>query len=125
VPVTHVVDFVFTAEAADTILSRYYQRDDLAGDGRAAQGEVLKENDTAEALGRKTAEGLVVCINSINVPDLALARCKQRRQGVGGGVRRMPHIGQAKGGFNGLQQRIVRVEARILRATYPVVRDGD
>ena len=37
----------------------------------------------------------------------------------------MPHIGQAKGGFNRLQQRIVGLEARILHATHAVVRDGD
>ena len=37
----------------------------------------------------------------------------------------MPHIGQAKGSFNCLQQRIVGVEARILHATHSVVRDGD
>jgi hypothetical protein len=35
---------------------------------------------------------------------IAIGRFKERRQGVGGGVRGMPHIGEAKGGFNGLQQ---------------------
>jgi hypothetical protein len=57
--------------------------------------------------------------------QLAIGRCKEWRQGVGGGVRRMPHIGQAKGGFNRLQQRIVGLEAGILHATHSVVRDGD
>ncbi len=59
------------------------------------------------------------------LPRLLIRWCKEWRQGVGGGVRRMPHIGQAKGGFNRLQQRIVGLEARILHATHAVVRDGD
>jgi len=37
----------------------------------------------------------------------------------------MPHIGQAKGGFNRPQQRIVGVKPRVLNATHPVVCDGD
>ena len=56
---------------------------------------------------------------------LVLRGREERRQGVGGGVFRMPDIGQAKGGFNRLQQRIVRLKARVLDATHPVVRDGN
>ena len=33
----------------------------------------------------------------------------------------MPNIGQAKGGFNGLQQGVVGLEARILHAPHAVV----
>jgi hypothetical protein len=43
---------------------------------------------------------------------IAIGWFEEWRQGVGGGVRRMPHIGQAKGGFNRLQQRKVGVEAQ-------------
>ena len=56
---------------------------------------------------------------------LAIGRCEEWRQGVGGGVRRMSDIGQTKGSFNRLQHRIVGLEACVLHALHPIVRDGD
>src|SRR5262249_47607483 len=50
---------------------------------------------------------------------------EEGRQGGGGWVCRMPQIGQAKGGFNRLQQGKVRMGPRILHASHPIVRNGD
>src|SRR6266699_6864921 len=56
---------------------------------------------------------------------LAILRYQERRQGVRGGVCRMPKKWQAKSGFNRLQQRKVVVKARVLNAMHSIVRDGD
>ena len=54
-----------------------------------------------------------------------LGRREERRQGIGGSVIRVPEVGQAKGGFNGFQQRIMRLKARVLNPAHTIVRNGD
>src|SRR5215472_13408671 len=50
---------------------------------------------------------------------------EERCQGIGRSVRRVPDIRQAKGGFNRLQQRKVRLKARVVNPTHSIVRNSD
>src|SRR5690349_2713792 len=54
---------------------------------------------------------------------LVLGRREERCQGIGRGVSRVADIGQAKSGFNSLQQRIVGLKARVPNTTHAVVRN--
>src|SRR3989442_10602717 len=56
---------------------------------------------------------------------LGVRRGEKWGQGIGGLISRVTKIGKIEGGLDRLQQRVMRLEARVLNALHAVVRDGD
>lgn len=56
---------------------------------------------------------------------LVLGRREERGQSIGRSVFRMANVGQAKGGLNRFQQRVVRLKPRVLNAAHAVIGNGD